>query len=183
MSLKHGLLGLLNYTQMTGYDLSKIFSESLAFFWKAQTSQVYRELNSMEQDGWLTSTIEFQTDKPNKRLYKITDQGKKELNSWLKVDISQEMLSVKNPYLMKIFFSGNLDIESNLHFLYTLKEACERRLLNLESTNNNIEQYGEKVANEAHMLYWGMTAEFGKLHFSMCLNWAKDCIQKLEKLQ
>lgn len=32
MSLKHGLLGLLNYNSMTGYDLSKFFSDSLSFF-------------------------------------------------------------------------------------------------------------------------------------------------------
>lgn len=47
MSLSHGLLGLLNYTDMTGYDLAKTFQDSLCYFWQAQTSQVYRELNKM----------------------------------------------------------------------------------------------------------------------------------------
>jgi len=45
MALKHGLLGLLNYKSETGYDLDKLFKQSLNFFWKAQTSQIYRELN------------------------------------------------------------------------------------------------------------------------------------------
>ena len=54
MSLKHGLLGLLNYGNMTGYDIDRTFKDSLFLFWQAQTSQIYRELNTMEKLGWLT---------------------------------------------------------------------------------------------------------------------------------
>ena len=42
MALKQGLLGLLNYGEMTGYELAKVFNDSLSFFWQAQTSQIYR---------------------------------------------------------------------------------------------------------------------------------------------
>ena len=45
VSLKHGLLGLLNYQPMTGYELDKEFKESLAYFWQAKPQQIYRELN------------------------------------------------------------------------------------------------------------------------------------------
>ncbi len=48
MALKQGLLGLLNYGEMTGYELAKAFNDSLSFFWQAQTSQIYRELNQLE---------------------------------------------------------------------------------------------------------------------------------------
>ena len=83
MSLKHGLLGLLNYGNMTGYDIDRTFKDSLFLFWQAQTSQIYRELNTMEKLGWLTSEIVIQTDKPNKKLYSITGAGKQELSNWL----------------------------------------------------------------------------------------------------
>lgn len=59
MSLKYGLLSLLNYGDMTGYELSKEFDDSLGFFWQAQISQIYRELNTMEKCGWLKSKITF----------------------------------------------------------------------------------------------------------------------------
>ena len=39
--LKHGILGLLNYGSMTGYEINKIFKDSLNYFWDAQTSQIY----------------------------------------------------------------------------------------------------------------------------------------------
>ncbi|MDR0469037.1 MAG: PadR family transcriptional regulator, partial [Peptococcaceae bacterium] len=79
MSLKYGLLGLLNYGTMTGYELDKVFNDSLGFFWQGQTSQIYRELSAMERDGWLKSERVVQQDKPNKKLYIITDDGKRAL--------------------------------------------------------------------------------------------------------
>ena len=42
--LKHGILGLLNYHSLTGYEIMEVFRDSLNFFWSAQTSQIYREL-------------------------------------------------------------------------------------------------------------------------------------------
>ncbi|MEN6635102.1 MAG: PadR family transcriptional regulator, partial [Clostridiaceae bacterium] len=72
MSLKHGILGLLNYSPMTGYDLSKSFQNSLNHFWQAQTSQIYRELRDMEKLGWIASETVIQTDKPNKNIFSLT---------------------------------------------------------------------------------------------------------------
>ncbi len=47
--LKHGILGLLNYHDMTGYEIMEVFRDSLRFFWSAQTSQIYRELQTLEK--------------------------------------------------------------------------------------------------------------------------------------
>lgn len=107
MSLKYGLLGLLNYGKMSGYDLDKVFKDSLAFFWRGQTSQIYRELGAMEKSGWITSEIEFQTDKPNKKWYSLTPDGKKELMNWLASPEGavEDMLHVRSPFLMRLFFA------------------------------------------------------------------------------
>ena len=47
MPLKHAILGLLNYADMTGYDIDRYFKSSIAFFWHAQTSQIYKELTTL----------------------------------------------------------------------------------------------------------------------------------------
>lgn len=106
MSLKHGLLGLLNYGKMTGYDLDKTFKDSLYYFWPAQTSQIYRELNEMERLGWLTSEIIFQTDKPNRKLYSITASGEAELRNWLAGNSLEKEFQIRSLFLLKLFFSG-----------------------------------------------------------------------------
>ena len=57
--LKHGILGLLNYGDMTGYEIMTVFRDSLSHFWTAQKSQIYRELQALEKNGWIeTAHIE-----------------------------------------------------------------------------------------------------------------------------
>ena len=83
MSLTYGILGFLSYGSMTGYDLAKAFSCSVNFFWNAQTSQIYRELGKLEEEGLVASELVLQTQRPNKKLYAITDEGKRRFRAWL----------------------------------------------------------------------------------------------------
>ena len=79
MSLPHALLGLINYQPSTGYDLKNKFQKSIHFFWNAALPHIYRSLKQMETQGWIASTIEQQSGKPNRKVYRIMDKGKKEL--------------------------------------------------------------------------------------------------------
>jgi len=83
ISLRHGLLGLINYKPMTGYDLNREFAESLGHFWHVKSQQIYKELDTMEKSGWLVSERVMQSEKPNKRVYSITAKGKAEFIDWL----------------------------------------------------------------------------------------------------
>lgn len=181
MSLKHGLLGLLNYGAMTGYELDKAFKESLNFFWQAGRSQIYRELNTMEKLGWLSSEIIFQADKPNKKVYSLTEEGRLEFQNWLSLDCIDEALCVRSVFLMKTFFSGEKDTADNIQMLINYKEKCRNALLNLEKTNNSIDNYKDCITDKKKSLYWGSTAGFGKYYFEMCIRWAEDTIKLLEE--
>ena len=69
MSLSHGILGFLSYGNMTGYDLAKVFNSSVNFFWCAQNSHIYLELNKLEKQGYVSCEHIIQSDKPNKKLH------------------------------------------------------------------------------------------------------------------
>ena len=75
--LKHGILGLLNYKEMTGYEIMEIFRDSLNYFWDAKTSQIYRELQWLEQKECVNKTIVPQNGKPDKNVYSITATDRK----------------------------------------------------------------------------------------------------------
>ncbi|MDP4093936.1 MAG: PadR family transcriptional regulator, partial [Bacillota bacterium] len=83
MSLKHALLGFLNYQSMTGYQLKKHFDESVSNFWSVSLSQIYPTLNQMSEQGLLTVEVIQQDTAPNAKVYQITDSGKEELLKWL----------------------------------------------------------------------------------------------------
>lgn len=55
--LKHGILGLLNYGDMSGYEICEVFKDSLSYFWTAQISQIYREIGAMEKNGWIEKRV------------------------------------------------------------------------------------------------------------------------------
>ena len=76
MSLGNALLGLLSHGPMTGYDLKKLLDHPIGFFWVAQMSQIYRELNKMEEKGLVKSAIEPQEKRPDRKVYQLTKGGK-----------------------------------------------------------------------------------------------------------
>lgn len=178
MSLRYGLLGLLNYGKMTGYELSKAFNESLDFFWKAQSSQIYRELKGMEKENLLTSEIIFQTEKPNKKLYEITNLGKEEFIKWHKEDSLDEFY-LHSAFLMRVFFSGERSAYENIKVLNDYKRKCYERIESYEKINDSIEKYSLKV-DDKNPLYWELTSNFGQLYIKMCLAWAEESIKILE---
>jgi PadR family transcriptional regulator AphA len=182
LSLKHGLLGLLNQGPMTGYELDKAFKSSLDFFWQAQTSQIYRELTAMEKQGWLSSEIIVQTDKPNKKLYTLTPEGKAELLNWLSENSIEDDIRVRDAFLVKLFFSGEIDNAANIEKMKLFKKACEISLQKMAETEITIADCGRQLEDKHHMVYWGATASFGTYYYEMCIQWAEDTIKKLEDL-
>ena len=64
MSLPHVILTVLSTRDATGYDITKEFSATIGYFWKASHQQVYRELNKMAQNQLVTCVLEPQEGKP-----------------------------------------------------------------------------------------------------------------------
>ena len=182
MSLRHGLLGLLNYGSNTGYELDKIFKDSLNFFWKVQTSQLYRELAAMEESGLLTSELIYQTSSPNKKKYSITEAGKAELHHWLTTDDSDTKHETRNAFLMKIFFSGEATPEEAIILLEKFSQKNRNLLRSTEEINASIERYGQRVA-EKNTLYWKFVADYGKRIRQVNAEWAAACIEEIKAMK
>ncbi|ELJ8441750.1 PadR family transcriptional regulator [Vibrio cholerae] len=82
MSLPHVILTVLSTRDATGYDITKEFSASIGYFWKASHQQVYRELNKMGEQGLVTCVLEPQEGKPDRKVYSITQAGRSALGEW-----------------------------------------------------------------------------------------------------
>lgn len=183
MSLKHGILGLLNYGPMTGYELNKAFKDSLSFFWQAQTSQIYRELNNMERLGWLSSEQVIQTDKPNKRVYSLTEEGESELKNWLtdpEADVKNAM-SVRSAFLMRVFFGGEMGNANAHKMLRAIRDECIAAITALGRVDGSISDYGEVVSDINKTKYWKLTALFGQSYYQAMLGWAEKAIAVSEE--
>lgn len=183
MSLKHGLLGLLHYGPMTGYELDKAFKASLSFFWQAKTSQIYRELDAMEKSGWLVSKRILQTEKPNKRMYTLTDSGKEELMNWLSFpesDIANAM-RVKSAFLMRIFFGGETNVEHSLDMLRIYRQKCLASKDALKAAYAASSEYSLIVNNEKKSKFWDLSILYGEAFYDAGIHWANQAILILEE--
>ena len=154
--LKHGILGLLNYQDMTGYEINTAFRDSLYYFWNAQTSQIYRELQTLEQKGWVSKCCVPQQGRPDKNVYSVTEEGREELLRWLSEEGPD--IAPRVPVLMKVFFM----------FVQSLAAVPE-----------HIANYSSYLEDREKALYWQMTVEYGLRNMKMHIEWAQSCIDRL----
>ncbi len=83
MALRYVILSLVAAKPRSGYDIVKSFDQSVGQIWQASHQQVYRELGKLAKDGWLEFEREAQTDKPDRKVYTITPDGRKSLDRWI----------------------------------------------------------------------------------------------------
>lgn len=178
--LKHGILGLLNYGDMIGYEIMLVFRDSLRYFWSAQTSQIYRELDTLEEMGWIQKKTVPQSDKPAKNICSITEEGRKELQRWLAA--SDNCAVTHFPLLMKVFFMGELTPDESLAFFQEQEKQYRNALKALDQTENSIHLYQKVVPDPGRALFWQMTSDFGKRYAKMMTDWSQDCIHKIEEV-
>lgn len=181
MPLKHTILGLLNYQDMTGYDIDRWLQKPISFFWHAQTSQVYKELNVIMNHHWVECHVEVQEGKPNRKVFSITDEGRIELTRWLGDADLTEIMKYKNPLLIKIFFSGNIDLGSTMRLLEKYIAECNTIIASMNEDTRNIPGYEEQFQSEDASFYWGMTMTYGFMYYQNEIKWANWCIEKLKE--
>ena len=78
-TLKYAILGLLMKKDMTGYELTKEFNSALFEFWNASHSQIYPKLKALTKEGLIEYHIEITGTVLEKKVYTITDAGKRSI--------------------------------------------------------------------------------------------------------
>jgi DNA-binding PadR family transcriptional regulator len=76
MEKKLVVLGLLMNAEMHGYQINEVIEAHLGSGIQLKKALVYKLLNTMTDDGWLTYTEEQQGNRPPRRVYAITEAGK-----------------------------------------------------------------------------------------------------------
>jgi len=179
MSLKHGILGLLSYSPMTGYELMKVFNQSLSFFWSAQTSQIYRELDTIEKKGWVVSEEVIQHDKPNKKIFTITGNGKSELRLWLDLHSVEKQMKYRDDLTMRVFFSAKSDPSILIKELKKYGEMNKEFVENLEiAKRDSVDANVFELPDDK--LYWHLAILRGVRNAEGNIKWVEDCLKLLE---
>ena len=180
MSLPHALLGLLNYKPATGYDLKAAFESSINLFWNASLPQIYRTLKQMEKSGWLTFTTEHQAGKPSRKIYQLTEKGKKELLEWLSAP--PEFPETKNPMLVKLFFGNQIEKKD---LAVNIRKWRERYTNFLDKMDKDIKPvakyYADKTDSKDDIQFWMLAADYGIRNAKAVIEWCDAALAVIEK--
>jgi len=123
MSLRHALLGLLDFGPNSGYGLAKLFENPLRQIWNARNHQLYPELARLAADGHV-EIVEESTR--GKRIYAITEDGRAELRRWL-VEVEPDRTMRSETYLRAWLLSTVLARADALDVLARDIEAWQER--------------------------------------------------------
>ncbi len=179
MSLDHAILGFLNYLPLSGYDLKKRFDSSIKYFWSAEQSQIYRTLGRLTGQGWVTVEVVEQSERPDRKVYHITDAGRAELRRWLEQPFPA--LETRSAALVQVFFGGQL---SNAELLAKFQQFAAQQRQRLEQyrrTTELIARYAREIGSEREAFCWSLTLELGLQSMQAQLDWAEGVIERIEK--
>ncbi|MET9915572.1 PadR family transcriptional regulator [Streptomyces sp. NPDC006435] len=86
MSIRHGLLALLERGPRYGSQLRTEFESRTGSTWPLNVGQVYTTLGRLERDGLVVQDDE---DDQGHALYAITDDGRTELRNWFETPVDR----------------------------------------------------------------------------------------------
>ncbi len=136
MSLRYAILGLLMQDDLSGYELTRRFDQSVGYFWHARSQQIYPELARLEEDGCVSSWVVEQIGRPDKRLHSITERGREALRAWV-VSPSPVTL-VKDEFLVKVWSYGHVDPEAAIRAVAQQGTHHEERLATYRTIESSI---------------------------------------------
>lgn len=175
----YALLGVLSLEPQSGYEIKKWIEKSLAHFWQEGYGQIYPNLKRLVHDGLATVYTERQEGKPDKKIYTITTNGRRQLQDWLKSPI-QKLPQEKHEILLKLFFGHMVDIDANLAHVTLHQE----RMSDILQTYRNIEEILRKgERNNPEVAYQLITVRSGILTAEAVIEWCKETIKTLNDLK
>jgi DNA-binding PadR family transcriptional regulator len=103
------VLGWTAHTPATPYELKRRVADSVGYFWEFPHSQLYAEPARLVGLGLLEEEQEQKGRR--RRVYSITEAGRRALEEWL-LEPTSEAPQIRDIGLLKLFFQGMLESEN-----------------------------------------------------------------------
>jgi PadR family transcriptional regulator, regulatory protein AphA len=144
------VLGLVRERPRSGYDLKRAVDRTIRHFWAASYGQIYPELRRLEVAGWIAGE-EAGNGGRARRLYRITEPGRRALEDWLHG--RETRIELRDESLLRLFFADALPADEALGLLAARREGYRAMLDYLRSLDDG----GEPDPPFIDLVYrWGM---------------------------
>jgi len=178
MSLEYAILGFLNYHPYTGYDLKKVFDKSIRHFWPADQSQIYRTLTHLTELGFAEMEKVAQEDRPDRKVYHITEAGRADLLKWLSGPPPLD--EPRSAPLIQVFFSGLLSDDEVLVKFEGYAVIMRSILAQYDQVPAQIIPYQQEITSPREHFFWLLTLDNGIRQMRANLEWTESIIEKMK---
>jgi len=178
MSLEYVILGFLEVGPKTGYDLKKRFDRSVSGFWPTDQSRIYRTLARLHEKDLVSQEIVEQRDRPDRKLYHITDRGRGHLHRWLSE--AQPGTPPRNAWLVQLFFSGLLSDEEAIRLLEEKKARVLRTLASFPERYRLGPGYEHDEPERVDFFHWLTLDSAVFLRYAL-LEWIDGAIERIRR--
>lgn len=117
MSLRHAILGILEYQPMHGYSLKRVLAEGVSTFWPVNLPAIYPSLRKLEDEGLVAHQVEATPDgRPDRKVFTITEDGREELARWRRLP-PDGPVTVRSPLFLKLLFAKGENLRDTIDWL------------------------------------------------------------------
>jgi DNA-binding PadR family transcriptional regulator len=178
--LGYALLTLLAREPLSGYDLARHMKQPVGFFWQAQHSQIYPELAHLEEQGYVLHEVITQEDRPQKKLYRITEAGRTILKAWIAQPPAPP--PERNELLLKTYTIWLADRNQAIEMFRKQLAFHAERLARYEQIQATIEQKsgGRPAVNEPLFGDYA-TVRMGVAYEREYVDWCRWMVEQLEQ--
>jgi len=129
------VLGLVAFGERSGYDLALLAESTVEHLWTPSRSQIYKTLPRLVAAGLARKREVEQQGRPDKALYRITDDGRSALRRWL-AEVEDEPGSGRLVFPLKLFFCDFASPDTARAQLAAYRRFLTRRLERYEAVRD-----------------------------------------------
>ncbi len=167
LTVEQALLGFLYERPMHGYEMYQFLSRpaELGVVWRLKPGQLYALLDRLEQEGYVTSTLEAQEGRPARKVFRLTDQGAATFRTWVEQPVARGR-AFRLEFLAKLYFARRVSSEVVARLLARQRAMCEQWLA---------EQRQQAASVEGKDSYAWLVYRFRSGQIEAMLAWLDTC--------
>jgi DNA-binding PadR family transcriptional regulator len=166
-------LGLLAARPLHGYELKATYEAELVPATQLNYGQVYTTLERLARDGLVAHEVVTQSERPDKKVYALTKEGRKELQNWFGAPAHLD-LDLRNETFVKLILARHLQNADPLKVLAVERRACLERL-------HEVTQARARADKEGASLQTALLLDLAVLRLEAFSRWLDRCEEVLRK--
>lgn len=175
MNIKYAMLGFLSWQPLTGYDLKKLFADSIFWHWSGNNNQIYKTLIQLHKEELVTHKVEHQEGAPSRKIYTITDKGLADLCQWL---LSlPELPQLRNAFLVQLAWADQLNSEELEKLLQSYEQEVTMQVMMCREEKRRNQLNPARTARESYL--WQKIMDNWIGFYEQELAWVRQVRQEL----